>query len=99
MLFQNKAIVSLLKALKRNLYKKKEHHAIKNAKFESTNISIRDNINLTTNITTSMANKRENIFYNPLKNFITIHDKLFSFQLTSVEYIFLAQDPRQDLSI
>ncbi|CAG8615189.1 44390_t:CDS:2, partial [Gigaspora margarita] len=66
MSFQNKPTVSLSKVSKRNLYKK-EYRAIKKAKFENLDISVRDNINLISNFIINLVDKRETIFYDPLK--------------------------------
>ena len=62
---QNKSVALLSKASKRNL-RKKDLRAIKKAKFENLDISvIEDNTNFTFNI--NLADKREDIFYDPLK--------------------------------
>ncbi|CAG8851758.1 21071_t:CDS:1, partial [Gigaspora margarita] len=66
MLSQDKSIVSSSKASKRNLHKK-EFHAIKKGKFENIDISVRDNINSTSNLIINLPDEREDIFYNPLK--------------------------------
>ncbi|CAG8483922.1 34561_t:CDS:2 [Gigaspora margarita] len=56
MLSQDKPMVSLSKAFKRN-----------SPKFESLDISNRDNINPIPNIIINLTNEREDIFYDPLK--------------------------------
>ncbi|CAG8715968.1 16681_t:CDS:2 [Gigaspora margarita] len=67
MSFQNKTIVLLSKASKRNL-RKKELRVIKKAKFKNLDIStiVKDNINSTPNI--NLANERKDIFYDSLKH-------------------------------
>ncbi|CAG8567491.1 42374_t:CDS:2, partial [Gigaspora margarita] len=70
MLSQDKPMVSLSKAFKRNSCKK-EHCAIKKAKFECFDIFNGDNINPTPDIIINLADEREDIFYDPLKAYDT----------------------------